>query len=680
MLGEVAMYCFVVLVVTGVYLTFFFVPSDKTVIYHGSYAPLRGVAMSQAYESTVRLSFDVRAGLVMRQIHHWAALVFIATIVAHLCRIFFTGAFRRPRELNWIIGVTLLVLAIFNGFAGYSLPDDLLSGTGLRIAYSIALADPARRDVVGVPGLRRRVPGRATSSTRLFVIHVLHHPGRDRRAARRAPRHALAAEAHAVPRARAAREDNVVGSRLWPTYTAKSIGLFAVIAGVLALLGGLAQINPIWLYGPFDPSAVSTAAQPDWYLGWIEGALRLMPPVYLHIGPYNVSELFWPAIAAAGHHVRAAVPVAVPRAAGHPRSRASTTCSTGRATGRCAPHSASACSPSTRCCSSPARRTSGRRSSTSPHRGAVDVPGAGVRAAGRLRRVHLEVLPRPRTPPARGAGRGRRRTADRAERAAAGRRLPTDAGTGTGTGTEPAEPVRPAAAHRVRGRHPLRAAPRRGRRGRATLSDVDPGFTGPDDRVRAPRWTNRELAAPGDRLSRLVEQLGEQSALDGMAGALRERIAGVIRSGPVKDALSGTWLGHAVHPMLTDLPIGFWTSAFTLDLLGGRHSRRAATRLIGGACSWRCRPWPPACPTGRTRRDRTGASASCTRRPTRPRCVCYDASWVERKRGRHWRAWLDSSAASPATVGGYLGGHLLGAPGSASTTPRSGTRHLSGRR
>ena len=155
MLGEIAMYCFVLLVLTGIYLSFFFVPSDKTVVYHGSYAPLRGVQMSQAYESTIRLSFDVRAGLVMRQIHHWAALVFLATIVAHLCRIFFTGAFRRPREINWVIGVTLLILAIFNGFAGYSLPDDLLSGTGLRIAYSIALGDPGDRHLGGVPALRR---------------------------------------------------------------------------------------------------------------------------------------------------------------------------------------------------------------------------------------------------------------------------------------------------------------------------------------------------------------------------------------------------------------------------------------------------------------------------------------------------------------------------------------------
>jgi ubiquinol-cytochrome c reductase cytochrome b subunit len=295
MLGEIAMYCFAVLVLTGIYLSFFFVPSDKTVVYHGSYGPLRGAQMSQAYESTIRLSFDVRAGLVMRQMHHWAALVFLAVIVAHLCRIFFTGAFRRPREINWVVGVTLLLLAIFNGFAGYSLPDDLLSGTGLRIAYSIALAVPVVGTWIAFLLFGGEFPAHDILS-RLFVVHVLLVPA------------AIAGlltvhlaivwrQKHTQFAGPGRTEKNVVGSKLWPTYTAKSVGLFAVVAGVLALLGGLAQINPIWLYGPFKASAVSTAAQPDWYMGWIEGALRIMPPVYLHLGPYDVSEIFWPAIA-----------------------------------------------------------------------------------------------------------------------------------------------------------------------------------------------------------------------------------------------------------------------------------------------------------------------------------------------------------------------------------------------
>ncbi len=298
MLGEIALYCFVVLILTGVYLTFFFVASTKTVVYNGSYKPLQGVAMSQSYESTIRLSFDVRAGLVMRQIHHWAALVFIGAIVLHLCRIFFTGAFRRPRELNWIVGVTLLVLAIFNGFAGYSLPDDLLSGTGLRIAYSIALAIPILGTWTAFLVFGGEFPADNIIS-RLFVIHILIIPAAIA-ALLGAHLAILWRQKHTQFRGRGRREDNVVGSRLWPTYAAKSVGLFALVAGVLALLGGLAQINPVWLYGPFDPAAVSTAAQPDWYMGWIEGALRIFPPVYLHLGTYDVSELFWPAIVLPG--------------------------------------------------------------------------------------------------------------------------------------------------------------------------------------------------------------------------------------------------------------------------------------------------------------------------------------------------------------------------------------------
>ena len=254
--------------------------------------------MSDAFRSTVHLSFDVRAGLVFRQMHHWAALIFVAAIVAHLCRIFFTGAFRRPRELNWIIGVTLLVLAIFNGFSGYSLPDDLLSGTGLRIAYSIALAVP----VIGTWAAFLLFGGEFPSHdilSRLFVLHVLFVPAAivGLLGAHLA---ILWRQKHTQFPAPGRTEDNIVGSRLWPTYTARSIGLFAGVFAVIAFLGGLAQINPVWLYGPFEPSAVTTASQPDWYMGWIEGALRLFPAWRLHLFGYTISELFLPAVVLPG--------------------------------------------------------------------------------------------------------------------------------------------------------------------------------------------------------------------------------------------------------------------------------------------------------------------------------------------------------------------------------------------
>jgi ubiquinol-cytochrome c reductase cytochrome b subunit len=294
MLGEVALYCFVILVLTGVYLTFFFTPSGREVVYQGSYRPLQGVRMSEAYESTIRLSFDVRAGLVFRQIHHWSALLFLAAIVTHLCRVFFTSAFRRPREINWMVGVTLLLLALLNGFAGYSLPDDLLSGTGLRIAYSIVLAIPLAGTWLAFMLFGGTFPSE-TIITRLFVVHILLVPAAIA-VFLSAHLAILWRQKHTQFAGPGRSERNVVGSHLWPTYAARSIGLLAAIFAVVSALGGLAQINPVWLYGPYKPYAVSTAAQPDWYMGWLEGALRLFPGWRIHLGGFRISELFWPGV------------------------------------------------------------------------------------------------------------------------------------------------------------------------------------------------------------------------------------------------------------------------------------------------------------------------------------------------------------------------------------------------
>jgi ubiquinol-cytochrome c reductase cytochrome b subunit len=294
MLGEIALYAFMVLVVTGVFLTFFFDGSTAETIYHGAYKPLEGVEVSEAYRSVVDLSFEVRAGLVMRQTHHWAALVFIAAITVHLLRVFFTGAFRRPREINWIIGLTLLILAIFNGFTGYSLPDDLLSGTGLRIAYSIALSVP----LIGTWMAFLIFGGEFPSDQiigRLLVTHIMIVPA------------VLAVlitahlaiiwrQKHTDFPGAARTESNVVGSKLWPTYMAKSLALFFGVFAVCAALGGLVQINPVWLYGPFNPEQVSSPAQPDWYLGWVEGALRLFPPWEARAFGFELPNPFFPAV------------------------------------------------------------------------------------------------------------------------------------------------------------------------------------------------------------------------------------------------------------------------------------------------------------------------------------------------------------------------------------------------
>nr|WP_307531996.1 ubiquinol-cytochrome c reductase cytochrome b subunit [Streptomyces umbrinus] len=276
LLGEIALYSLVVLLVTGVWLTLFFKPEMSEVVYQGQYEPLRGVRMSAAFDSTLHISFDVRGGLLVRQTHHWAALVFVAAIGVHLLRIFFTGAFRRPREVNWVIGVTLFVLALAEGFAGYSLPDDLLSGTGLRIAQGIMLSIPVVGTYVSMFVFGAQFPGEDIV-TRLYSMHILLLPG------------ALIALVtvhlvlvfylkHTQWRGPGRSRQNAVGKPFFPQFVASSGGLFFMVFGVLALLGGLAQINPVWVYGPYRPDQVSTGSQPDWYVGFLEGALRLVPP------------------------------------------------------------------------------------------------------------------------------------------------------------------------------------------------------------------------------------------------------------------------------------------------------------------------------------------------------------------------------------------------------------------
>jgi ubiquinol-cytochrome c reductase cytochrome b subunit len=298
MIGELGLYCFIVLVLTGVYLTFFFDPSQNEVVYNGSYDALRGVEMTAAYRSALELSFDVRAGLVMRQIHHWAALLFLASIAAHLARVFFTGAFRRPREINWIIGCTMLILALLNGLFGYSLLDDQLSGTGLRIVYSVTLSIPLVGTWLASLLFGGEFPG-PDIITRLYVIHILLIPAA---IAGLLAAHLgiLVLQKHTHFPGPGRREDNVVGERMWPTYAAKALGLFFLTSAVLAFLGGVFQINPIWIYGPFDPAEVSAASQPDWYMGWLDGALRIMPGWEFRAWGFEIPNPFFPAILLAG--------------------------------------------------------------------------------------------------------------------------------------------------------------------------------------------------------------------------------------------------------------------------------------------------------------------------------------------------------------------------------------------
>ena len=275
MLGEVAMYSMIICLLTGVFLSFWFVPSAGQIPYNGSYLPLQGVIMSEAYNSTLGISFDVRGGLLIRQIHHWAALMFCVAITVHMLRVFLTGAFRKPRELNWVIGSILSMLAIVEGFAGYSLPDDLLSGTGIRAAEGFIRSIPLVGSYISYLLFGGTFPGEAIIP-RLYSVHVLLLPAV---LIGLFTAHIVLVMVHKHTQfpGPGRTNENVVGFPLMPVYTAKAGGFFFMVFGVLALISALVTINPIWAYGPYDPSPVTAGSQPDWYMGFADGALRLLP-------------------------------------------------------------------------------------------------------------------------------------------------------------------------------------------------------------------------------------------------------------------------------------------------------------------------------------------------------------------------------------------------------------------
>lgn len=276
LLGEVALYSFVIILLSGTFLTFFFQASMTPVDYHGSYVPLKGIEMSAAMSSTLDISFDIRGGLLMRQVHHWAALLFVASIGLHMLRVFFTGAFRKPRELNWSIGFVLFVLAMAEGFTGYSLPDDLLSGNGLRIIDGMIVAFPVVGTWISFLLFGGEFPG-GDIVGRLYTLHILLLP---LIVIAFIALHLMFVIIHKHTQYPGAgrTEQNVVGYPVLPVYAAKAGGFFFIVFGVVALFAATVTINPIWSYGPYDPSPVSAGTQPDWYIGFADGALRLMPP------------------------------------------------------------------------------------------------------------------------------------------------------------------------------------------------------------------------------------------------------------------------------------------------------------------------------------------------------------------------------------------------------------------
>jgi ubiquinol-cytochrome c reductase cytochrome b subunit len=298
MLGEIALWSFVILLLSGTYLALFFDPSMQEVEYQGVFENLRGVSMSRAYESALEISFEVRGGLFVRQVHHWAALLFMAAMIVHMMRTFSTGAFRKPRETNWLIGIGLFVLGMFEGFTGYSLADDLLSGTGLRIGSGITLSIPVVGTWIHAMVFGIEFPG-PEMIPRLYSIHILLLPGIIL---------ALVAvhfglfyyQKHTQFPGPGRTENNVVGVRMLPHFAVKGGAFFATVAGVTLLMAGLFQINPIWNFGPYNPAHVSAGSQPDFYMAWTDGMGRLWPAWELYLGNYLVPAIFFPLVLGMG--------------------------------------------------------------------------------------------------------------------------------------------------------------------------------------------------------------------------------------------------------------------------------------------------------------------------------------------------------------------------------------------
>ena len=288
MLGEVALYSFLVLLLSGTFLTFFFDPSMAETIYEGSYAPLKGAHMSVAYSSSLDISFEVRGGLLMRQVHHWSALLFVAAAGLHMLRVFFTGAFRKPRELNWVVGFVLFVLGMAAGFTGYSLPDDLLSGNGLRIIDGMMKGIPYIGTSVSAGLFGGEFPG-TNIVGRLYSLHIMLVPALIL-VFLALHLFMLVIHKHTHYSGPGKKDTNVVGYPLMPVYVAKAGGFFFIVFGVIMLIATFFTINPIWNYGGYDPSPVSAGTQPDWYIGWLDGALRLAPTgIEFMVGDYTVS-------------------------------------------------------------------------------------------------------------------------------------------------------------------------------------------------------------------------------------------------------------------------------------------------------------------------------------------------------------------------------------------------------
>ncbi|MFB6139812.1 MAG: cytochrome bc complex cytochrome b subunit [Halosimplex sp.] len=307
LLGEVALFCFLVLVLTGVFLGFFFEPSTSDVTYQGSVARFQGQDVPEAFVSVLNITYDVPFGMLIRRMHHWAAHLFIASLALHMLRIFFTGAYRNPREPNWLVGTGLAVMSMGAAYTGYALPFDEFASTATGIGYNLAKSIP----LVGATFSKLIFGGSYPSSAtipRFYFLHVLiipltiagllavhmvilvrqKHTEAERDGDVPGPEPdgtagdggtAVGAEGAADPRTAVDREDDsvVVGLPAFPNQAAVSAVVFFLTLATLSLLAGFLPVHNVAAYGPNDPAGTPNLIMPDWFLMWVYGFLKLLP-------------------------------------------------------------------------------------------------------------------------------------------------------------------------------------------------------------------------------------------------------------------------------------------------------------------------------------------------------------------------------------------------------------------
>ncbi|QSG13242.1 Cytochrome b subunit of the bc complex [Halapricum desulfuricans] len=292
LLGEIALFCFVMLALTGIFLGFFFEPSTSATTYEGSVAKFQGEELPAAFASVLQITYDVPFGMFIRRFHHWAAHLFVASIGLHMLRVFFTGSYRNPREPNWIVGTGLAILAIGAAYTGYALPFDEFAATATGIGFNVTTSIPVVGDFLANIVFGGSFPSSATIP-RLYFLHVLVIPvlivallavhmliliRQKHTESQREDTVAPAAASDGGDRT-VDREDDtvVVGLPAFPNQAAVSAVVFFLTLATLSLLAGFLPVHNIAAYGPNNPAGTPDLIMPDWFLMWLYGFLKLLP-------------------------------------------------------------------------------------------------------------------------------------------------------------------------------------------------------------------------------------------------------------------------------------------------------------------------------------------------------------------------------------------------------------------